>query len=213
MKIKLFVIVLLVSIFALACGPQKTFDQQVAAVVASTETALALQQPSATAASQLASPEATIAAAGTVVSSSGYQPLSADDCNKLNVALSQSLGSPGDIRGSAPFTDFTNHKSGTGCLVSFLLTSAAGANGIKSAVTSVLQNQGWAENTSYAAATPADVLDGYQKDGALCLTQFTSSPADAKLCPTDSNYYHCLGNLQPSQVMHIVIVNCAKPAP
>ena len=38
-----------------------------------------------------------------------------------------------------------------------------------SAVTSVLQNQGWAENKSYATADPADVLDGYQKDGALCL--------------------------------------------
>ena len=212
-KIKTSIIVLLVSVFAIACGSEKTFDQQVAAVVASTETALAVQQPSATTALQLASPEATIAAAGTVVSSSSYQPLTADECSNLNAALAQSLGSPGSIRDSAPFTDYTNQKSGMGCLMSFILTSAAGANGMDSAVTSVLQNQGWTENKSYVAADPADVLDGYQKDNALCLIEFTSAPADAKVCPRDSNYYHCLGNLQPSQVMHIVIVNCARPAP
>jgi hypothetical protein len=212
MKIKLFVIVLLVSIFALACGPEKTFDQQVAAVVASTQTALALQQPSATSASPLASPEATIAVTSTVVPSSGYQPLSADDCNNLHTALAQSVGSPGSIRDSAPFMDSTNQKSGTGCLMSFLLTSAAGANGLDSTVTSVLQNQGWTENKSYAAADPADVLDGYQKNGALCLIESTSTPADAKLCPRDSNYYHCLANLQPSQIVRIVTINCAKPA-
>ncbi len=212
-KIKTSIIVLLVSVFAIACGSEKTFDQQVAAVVASTETALAVQQPSATTALQLASPEATIAAAGTVVSSSSYQPLTADECSNLNAALAQSLGSPGSIQNSAPFTDYTNQKSGMGCLMSFILTSAAGANGMDSAVTSVLQNQGWTENKSYVAADPADVLDGYQKDNALCLIEFTSAPADAKVCPRDSNYYHCLGNLQPSQVMHIVIVNCARPAP
>ena len=214
-KIKVLVIVLLVSALVAACGSENTFNQQVAVavVVGLTETAVALQQPSATPALQPASPEATIAAAGTVVSSSGYQPLSADECNNLNVALGQSLGSPGSIRDSAPFTDFTNHKSGTGCLMSFFLTSAATANGMNSAVTSVLQKQGWTENKSYVAADPADVLDGYQKDNALCLIEFTSAPADAKVCPRDSNYYHCMGNLQPSQVMHIVIVNCARLAP
>jgi hypothetical protein len=214
-KIKTSIIVLLVSALAAACGSENTFNQQVAVavVVGLTETAVALQQPSATPALQLASPEATIAAAGTVVSSSSYQPLSADECNNLNAALAQSLGSPGDIRDSAPFTDSTNHISGTGCLMSFFPTSAAGANGMVSAVTSVLQKQGWAENKSFASADPADVLDGYQKDDALCLIEFTSAPADAKLCPRNSNYYHCLANLQPSQVMHIVIVNCARPAP
>ena len=84
-KIKVLMIVLLVSAMAAACGSENTFDQQVAVavVVGLTETAVALQQPSATLALQLASPEATIAAAGTVVSSSGYQPLSADECNNL----------------------------------------------------------------------------------------------------------------------------------
>src|SRR5271157_4713854 len=115
-KIKVLVIVLLVSALAAACGSGNTFNQQVAVavVVGLTETAVALQQPSATPALQLASPEATIAAAGTVVSSSSYQPLSVAECNNLNVALAQSLGSPGSIRDSAPFTDFTNKKSGTG---------------------------------------------------------------------------------------------------
>ncbi len=212
-KIKTSIIVLLVSVFAIACGSGKTFDQQVAVVVASTQTALALQQPSATFALQTASPEATIAVTGTVVSSSGYQPLSADDCNTLHTALAQSVGSSGSIRDSAPFMDSTNQKSGTGCLMSFLLTSAAGANGLDSTVTSVLQNQGWTENKSYAAVDPADVLDGYQKNGALCLIASTSTPADPKLCPRDSNYYHCLASLQPSQVVRIVTINCAKPAP
>jgi hypothetical protein len=214
-KIKVLVIVLLVSVLATACGSENTFNQQVAVavVVGLTETAVALQQPSATPALQLASPEATIAAAGPVVSSSSYQPLSGDECNNLNVAFAKSLGSPGDIRDSAPFTDVTNHKSGMGCLMSFFLTSAAGANGMVSAVNSVLQNQGWTENKSYVAASPADVLDGYQKDNALCLIEFNSAPADPKLCPMDSNYYDCLRNLQPSQVMHIVIVNCARLTP
>jgi hypothetical protein len=214
-KIKALVIVLLVSVLAAACGSENTFNQQVAVavVVGLTETAVALQQPSATPALQLASPEATIAAAGTVVPPSGYQPLAADECNNLNAAFAQSLGSPGDIRDSAPFTDYTNQRGGMGCLMTFLLTSAAGANGMDSAVTSVLQNQGWTENKSYAAAGPADVLDGYQKSGALCLIGFISAPTDHKLCPSDSNYYQCLANLQPSQVMHIVTVNCAKPLP
>jgi hypothetical protein len=222
-KIKPLVIILLVSVLALACGSENAFDQQVAVVVASTQTALALQQPSATSALQLASPEATIAATDTfvplptstptVASSPSYQPLSADECNNLHVALAQKVGSPGSIQDPAPFTDYTNQKNGTGCSMSFSLTSAAGANEMESAVTSSLQNQGWTENTSYAAAGPADILDGYQKDDALCLVESTSAPVDAKLCPKDGNYYQCLGNLQPYQVMHTVTVNFARLTP
>ena len=221
-KAKTLISALLLSGFILACGSGNAFDQQVALVVASTQTALALQQPSATSALQLASPEATIAATDTfvplptstptVASSPSYQPLTGDECNNLHVALAQSVGSPGSIQDQAPFTDYINQKSGTGCLMSFSLTSAAGANEMDGAVTSVLQHQGWTENTSYAAAGPADILDGYQKDDALCLTESTFAPVDAKLCPKDGNYFQCLGNLQPYQVIHTVIVNCARPS-
>ena len=222
-KTKTLIIVLLLFGFILACGSENAFDQQVAVDVALTQTALALQQPSATSALQFALPEATIAATDTfvplptstptVVSSPSYQPLSADECNNLHVALAQGVGSPGSIQDPAPFTDFTNQKSGTGCLMSFSLTSATGANGMDSVVTSVLQNRGWTENTSYAAAGPADVLDGYQNADALCLLDFTSAPSDASLCPKDANYYQCLGDLQPYQVVHTVTVNCARLMP
>ena len=222
-KIKPLVIVLLFSVFALACGSENAFDQQVAVAVALTQTALALQQPPATSALQLASPEATIAATDTFVplptstptiaSSPSYQPLNADECNNLQVALAQSVGFPGNIQDPAPFTDYTNQKSGTGCLVSFSLTSGLEGNSMDSAATSALQNQGWTENTSYAAAGPADTVDGYQKADALCLFDSTSAPSDASLCPKDANYYHCLGNLQPYQVVHTVTVNCARLVP
>ncbi|MFZ1043460.1 MAG: hypothetical protein WCA79_05400 [Anaerolineales bacterium] len=216
-KIKVLVIVLLVSVLAAACGPENTFNQQVAVavVVGLTETAVALQQPSPspTPALQLTSPEATIAAVGTVVSFSGYQPLSADECKNLNVALAQSVGSPGSIQDPAPFADYINQKNGIGCLMSFSLTSTTGANGMDSAVTSVLQSQGWAENTSYRAASPTRVLEGYQNADALCLLDFSSAPADAKLCLKYGNYDQCMGNLQPSQIVRIVTINCAKPVP
>jgi hypothetical protein len=222
-KIKTLVTVLLISLCALACGSENAFDQQVAVVVALTQTAAVLGQPSATSALQLASPEATLAATDTFVplptstptgaSSPSYQPLSADECNTLQVALAQSVGFPGNIQDPAPFTDYTNQKSGTGCLVSFSLTSGLEVKSMDSAVTSALQSQGWNETTSYAAAGPADTVDGYQKADALCLTDSTSAPSDASLCPKDANYYHCLGNLQPSQVVHTVTVNCAKPVP
>jgi len=222
-KIKTLVIALLIFVFVLACGSENAFDQQVAVDVALTKTALALQQSSATSALQLASPEATIAATDTfvplptstptVASSPSYQPLSADECNNLQVALAQSVGFPGNIQDPAPFTDYTSQKSGTGCLASFSLTSGLELNSMDSAVTSALQSQGWTENTSYAAAGPADMVDGYQKAEALCLIDSTYAPSEASLCPKDSNYYHCLGNLQPSQVVHTVTVNCARPVP
>ena len=222
-KIRTLVSIVLISLFALACGSENAFDQQVAVVVALTQTAAALQQPSATFALQLASPEAMIEATDTFAplptstptfaSSPSYQPLNADECNNLQVALAQSVGAAGDIQDPAPFTDYTNQKSGTGCLMSFSLTSPAGANGMDSAVTSALQNRGWTENTSYAAAGPADVLDGFQNADELCLLDFTSAPNDASVCPKDANYYQCLGNLQPYQVVHTVTVNCARLVP
>ncbi len=107
-KIKPLVIVLLFSAWVLACGSENAFDQQVAVVVALTQTAVALQQPSATSALPLASPEATIVPTDTfvplptstpaVASSPSYQPLSAEECNALQVALAQSVGFPGNIQ-------------------------------------------------------------------------------------------------------------------
>ena len=222
-KIKISIMVLLCGALALACGLENSFNQQVAVVVALTQTAVALQQPSATFALQLASPEATIAATSTFVplptvsptatSSLNYKPLSAEECNNLQVALAQSVGFPGNIQDPAAFTDYVKQSSGTGCLVRFSLTYNMGVNSIDGTVSSALQKQGWTENTAYAAAGPSEVLDGYQKGNALCLVDFTSAPTDAKLCPKDANYYNCLGNLQPYQVVHIVTVNCARTLP
>jgi hypothetical protein len=221
--LKASTIFLLCSALALACGSGNSFSQQVAVVVALTQTAAALQQPSATSALKLASPQAMIAATNTfaplltptptAVSSPSFQPLSSKDCNHLQVALAQSVGFPGNILDPAPFTDYTNQKTGTGCMVSFSLTSGLGGNSIDEKTISSLKNQGWTENTSYAAAGPGDVLDGYQKGDALCLFHSTSEPADASLCPKDDNYYHCLGSLQPYQVVHTVSVNCARSVP
>ncbi len=222
-KLKILAIVFLCSALAFACGSENSFDQQVAAVVALTQTAVAFQQPLATFSLQSASPVATIPATDTfvpfptltptVTPSPRYEPLDAKECNSLQVVLSQSVGFPGNIQNPAPFTDYTNQTGGTGCLVSFSLPSGLGGDSMDSSAVSALQKQGWTENTAYAAAGPADVLDGYQKGDELCLLDSTSAPADAKLCPKDNNYYHCLGSLQPYQVVHTVTVNCARLVP
>jgi hypothetical protein len=222
-KIKVLIPLILFSLISFACGQGSNFSEQVAVAVALTKTAVVLQQPSATVALQLASPEATIAVTDTFVplptpistatSSLSYQPLSADECNSLQIAIAQSVGLPGNMQDPAPFADYTNQKTGTGCLASFSNTSGLEENSMGSAVTSALQKQGWTENTLYAAAGPADIVDGYQKAGALCLIDSTSAPSDAALCPNDDNYYHCLGNLQPNQMVHTVTVNCARLVP
>jgi hypothetical protein len=219
-NIRVLSLFLFFSLIAFACGQGSSFTEQVA--VALTQTAAAFGQPSPTSVLLLSSPVVTIAPTDTFAPSPtatltptlsvSYQPMNAVECNNLQVALSQSVGFPGDIQNSAPFTDYVNQWGGTGCKVSFSLTGVAG-NSMEQAVTSVLQNEGWQENTSYAAAGPADMQDGYQKADMLCLLESSSAPADASLCPKDSNYYHCLGSLQPYQVVHTVSINCARPEP
>jgi len=215
-------LLLLFSLIPFACGQAGNFSEQVAVVVALTQTASALQQSSPTLSLELSSPAATIAPTDTFVPSPtptptptlsvSYQPLSADECNSLQVVLAQSVGYPGDIQDPAAFTDYVNQRGGTGCKVSFSLTGEEGI-AMDNAITSALRSQGWTENAAYAAAGPADVADGYQNGNALCLYESTSAPSDAGLCPKDANYYHCLGNLQPYQLVHTVTVNCARLVP
>ena len=190
--VMLFVMLLLAS----ACQPAAQSDElQVKVIVALTQTAAALENPPAPAVVETQLP-------------GDYQPLNVEDCTALRDALSQTTGVPGEIASPVPFEDYVNDKTGFGCEITFSIT---GQDSITTPATTELAAMGWQENNAYGAAGAGGYVSAYQSGDALCLFTAQVEPADENACPPGQGYIQCMGNLTPDQLLHSVILNCARP--
>ena len=195
----LMVMLCAILLLATACQPPDRSDElQVKVIVALTQTAAALENPPAP-----AEPSAV-----ETQPPGDYQPLSVEECTGLRDALSQTIGVPGEINSPVPFEDYVNNKAGSGCEVTFSIT---GQDSLTTPATTGLTAMGWQENNAYGAAGVGGYVSAYQRGEALCLFTAQVEPADENACPTGEGYIQCMGNLAPDQLLHSVILNCARP--
>lgn len=195
----LMVMLCVMLLLASACQPtSQSEDLQVKVIVALTQTAAALENPPAPAEPSAAETQPP----------GDYQPLSVEECTGMRDALSQTLGVPGEINSPVPFEDYVNNKTGSGCEITFSIT---GQDSITTPATTGLTAMGWQENNDYGAAGVGGYVSAYRRGEALCLFTAQVEPVDENACPSGQGYIQCMGDLTPDQLLHSVILNCARP--
>jgi len=184
---------LLMTILLVACGPTA---QPTAAPTAIPPTA----EPTAV--------PPTAASTAAVVGA--FQPLAPAECAALQTAVATKLGVEA-VLSEAPFQDYVDGSSGTGCLVT---VTGTGADFEFVAVSAdlwiLLQEQGWAEDMMYAAGGPTGMASGFRKGAALCLASVGWTPAADANCPPDKPIGEC--DLEPEQKLFAITLHCAQKA-
>lgn len=195
----LVLLLITLSVFLSSCASDQA--QEIAVIVALTQTAAALQQQPV--------PETQLPAA------QGYAPLSEQECSALNDALSVRIGFSGQVTSPVPFEDFVKGEAGSGCQIFF---SATGVNypnstGLADPATAVLQETGWVEDMAYGAGGAGGYATAFRKDATLCTMIVAAEPADRSLCPADQPIASCWENLAPEQKLFSVTLNCSTYSP
>jgi hypothetical protein len=192
----------------------------VAVIVALTQTAAVLQSSAASTATIAPTVEWTATSAPAEVPSStvqptlaavlapGYYPLSAEECTSLQTALTDSLGVIPAVSNPAPFNDWVNNLTGTGCEMVF-----TGDGNSNFAGKEIFTSSGWTQADNYAAGGPGAMAIAYQKDGALCEYSYESGPADPSFCSPDTFFGECMDSLTKEQIQITVKVSCARYQP
>ena len=200
---RIFLFTIILSLLVTACGGTSAPDpeQEIAAIVSSTQTAIAMGAP--------------LVLAGTPTALTGdYLPISQQECTDLQMALSGLSGIAGQISNAEPFNDSVDQKTGFGCKIS-LTTDGTNANHDKlgDIAPAVLEAKGWTEDGRYAAPGIGGLADGYTKGDQLCLTVSYVEPSDQSLCNANETFLNCLERLPPEQIRYGFDLNCAQPAP
>lgn len=198
------ILTLILSQLVTACGGGSKADQeqQIAVVVALTQTAIAIDKP----------PAPPVTAAPTALTGD-YLPISEQECTDLNNLLSQQTGLAGTMTNPAAFDDYVNKTSGFGCEIALITNRAdPNYNQFGSVVTSALKANGWVEDNSYTFPGIGGLVSAYRKGNQLCLTADYVEPSDKNLCNANENFLDCLRRLPPEQVLYGYDLNCAQPA-
>jgi hypothetical protein len=201
-KKKNAIFIILAGLIALACGRttyQPDFDAMDAQINAAlTQTFVAASN---------AAMETSIA--GTEAATSGYRPITADECTNLQNSLTSNLGVAPAVLNPAPFTDYLNNVSGTSCQMTF---SGNGDSNFSEGP-NVFLSDGWTEAIEYSAGGASGIATAYQKLGALCLYSTESGPTDPSFCAPDVAISECMAGLTAEQILRTVIVSCARYQP
>ncbi|MCP4539008.1 MAG: hypothetical protein GY832_17875 [Chloroflexi bacterium] len=140
-----------------------------------------------------------------------FLPLNPETCTNLSGVLSQNLGFPGEML-KAPFDDYFNQKTGTGCqtIITFSSQYAESLIGVESAAKAALESLEWQEDIQYAGGGAGGMLFGYRKENGLCILVVSIEPADNELCSQDEPLVVCMDRLTPEQKRYTVDLNCAQ---
>jgi hypothetical protein len=213
-KYKSLIVLLLLALFSGACGSTNT---DVAVIVALTQTAAVLQASAAASATVVPAtatsapaelPSPTVQPTTAPVLAPGYYPLSEDECNSLQTALTDSLGVIPAVTNPAPFNDWVNNITGTGCEMIFTGDGNSSFGGKE-----VFTNSGWTQAENYIAGGPGAMAIAYKKDNALCEFSSESGPADPSFCAPDMFFGECMDSLTKEQIQVTVKVSCARYQP
>ncbi len=159
----------------------------------------------------VAGPPEECRAAALAAMQGDFQPLNPEACMNLSGALSQNLGFPGEMS-EAPFEDYFNQKTGTGCraIITFSSQYAESLGGIENAARAAIEVQGWQEDIQYAGDGAGGMLFGYRKENGLCLLVVSIEPVDNELCSQDEPFAVCMDRLTPEQKRYTIDLNCAQ---
>ena len=110
----------------------------------------------------------------------------------------------------APFTDPSTGKTGTGCQATATGTGEqfTSPDAVVSALTDMLEAQGWQEDPMLVAGGPTGIGVGYRKDNQVCLAGAIWQPDASANCPTDQPISAC--EVTPEQQLYTVTLNCAQ---
>jgi hypothetical protein len=201
-KRKNAILLILIALIALACG-QPRYNPDFDAM--NTQINIALTQTFVAASSG----ETETAVAATQAATPGYRPITADECANLQNSLTSNLGVAPAVLNPAPFTDYVNNMSGTGCQMVF----RGDGNSTFFEGSSVFLSDGWTEKIQYGAGGASGVATAYEKLGALCLYSTQTAPADPGFCAADMLLPECMAGLTAEQKLLTVTVSCARYQP
>lgn len=71
---------------------------------------------------------------------------------------------------------------------------------IEQTLRGVLEDDGWTEDTAYAADAPASTLSVWRKGEDTAVLAAGTSPQDPSACPADQIIGECLDSLEPSEI-------------
>ncbi|MBC7876419.1 MAG: hypothetical protein H7Y59_04540 [Anaerolineales bacterium] len=140
---------------------------------------------------------------------SGYQPVSAEVCQILQEAASQSLGLTFTLEASVPFTDYSSGETGLGCSLT-ATTNGAAISSPQDALTKLVNGfVGWTEDsTKYGADGPTGSATGLTRDSGVLLIGVSWQPSAEVSCPADQPIDSC--PLTPEQKIYTVNIQAAQ---
>ena len=143
-----------------------------------------------------------------------YTPIASDACYALGEAMMSALQVTVTLS-TAPFEDYIESLSGTGCQAVATGTGEQFPDGmwpVAEQLGAILEQRGYTPDMMYAADAPVGTSRGYRRDGQLCILSVMWELAEGVECPADRPIVEC--EFEPWQQIYTIALNCAeKDAP
>jgi hypothetical protein len=140
-------------------------------------------------------------------SSDGYQPVSAEVCQILQEAATQSLGLTFMMEEGMPFIDYVTGETGWSCTLTSETNGAFISDPNEALDKLVVGFVGWTEQTAYAAGGPTGAATAMTRDSGLLLISVGWEPSADVSCPADQPISEC--PMPPEKKLYTIKIEAA----
>jgi hypothetical protein len=137
----------------------------------------------------------------------GYQPVTAEVCQILQDAATQSLGLTFTIEDGMPFIDYVTSETGWSCTLISETNGAYIADPNDALARLVDGFVGWEEQAAYAAGGPTGAATGMTRDSGLLLISVNWEPSADISCPADQPISDC--PIPPEKKLYTIKIEAA----
>jgi hypothetical protein len=141
-------------------------------------------------------------------SSDGYQPVSAEVCQILQEAATQSLGLTFMMEEGMPFIDYVTSETGWSCTLISETNGAFISDPNEALAKLVTGFMGWTEQTAYAAGGPTGAATAMTRDSGLILISVGWEPSADVSCPADQPISAC--PMPPEKKLYTIKIEAAQ---
>jgi hypothetical protein len=138
-----------------------------------------------------------------------WQPVPIEICQDFQVSVAGTLGvTDVTLDEDAPFEDYINGTTGTGCLITAYGTGADFADiDVYAVLKEMLVTYGWTPDIQYDASGPTGMAGGFRRDYGLLILSASWEPSEDANCPSDQPISAC--ELAPEQQIWTITLSIA----